>query len=36
MDNVKDWLCGPNLDDSEILDLNDQDDQRKKIAVGWI
>lgn len=38
MDNVKDWLCGPNLDDSEILDLNDQDDQdfRGYKLIKWL
>ncbi len=27
MKNVRYWLCGPNLNDSEIIDLNDKDDQ---------
>jgi len=27
MSNVRNWLCGPNLNDSEIIDLNDDDYQ---------
>jgi len=27
MNNVREWLCGPSLDDSEILDLDVEDDQ---------